>query len=346
LTVAEPPSASEAPAQEQAELAICRNCGAPTAGAFCPRCGQETNLRLPTLREFLREAAGRYVAFDGRFWRTLIALAFRPGRLTREYFAGRRRRYIRPARLYLFATLVFFAVSRFYVEPAHLVQFDPDKPARTSSKKAAKPASSEAASAKVDVPKPPAPKGDSTGTEEGQDEGKDEGKGAGVFIDDEMNLHLPEAMPGATTLKSRWERFQHLSTSEKENQIVDGMLRYGPYAMFALLPAFALLLKLAYFGRYKRYPNRPRLYGEHLVFATHDHAFFFVAATAALLVPSGWPRAIVIVWMVVYLFGSLRRTYGGSLAGTILRAGFLFVSYSVLIALATGGLVAAAVLLR
>ena len=27
-----------------------------------------------------------------------------------------------------------------------------------------------------------------------------------------------------------------------------GMLRYGPYAMFLLLPAFALLLKALYFG--------------------------------------------------------------------------------------------------
>jgi hypothetical protein len=49
----------------------------------------------------LREAAGRYVALDGRMWRTLIGLFFRPGFLSREYFAGRRRRYIRPARLFL-----------------------------------------------------------------------------------------------------------------------------------------------------------------------------------------------------------------------------------------------------
>jgi hypothetical protein len=342
--VAESPSPSEASAPEQAELARCRNCGAPTTGAFCPQCGQETNLRLPTLREFLREAAGRYVAFDGRFWRTMFALTFRPGRLTREYFAGRRRRYIRPARLYLFATLVFFAVSRLYVEPAHVVKLDPDKPARTSAKKAAaeKSANAKAAPPGSEAPSADAPKDETARSEDKQGAAEQ----TGVLIDDEMNLHLPEAMPGAATLKSRWERFQHLPTNEKEDQIVDGMLRYGPYAMFALLPAFALLLKLAYFGRYKRYPSRPRLYGEHLVFATHDHAFFFVAATAALLVPSGWLRAIVIAWIVVYLFRSLRKTYGGSLAGTILRAGFLFVFYSVLIALATGGLVAAAVLLR
>jgi hypothetical protein len=84
----------------------CRNCSAPVDGKYCATCGQETALRLPTLREFVREAAGRYVALDGRFWRTVFALLARPGFLTREYLAGRRRRYVRPARLYLFATLI------------------------------------------------------------------------------------------------------------------------------------------------------------------------------------------------------------------------------------------------
>ena len=63
--------------------ALCRNCGAAAPGAFCPSCGQETSLALPTVRAMLREAAGRYVAFDGRMWRTLAALVARPGLLTR-----------------------------------------------------------------------------------------------------------------------------------------------------------------------------------------------------------------------------------------------------------------------
>src|SRR5215472_17392273 len=122
-------AAADATASSATEVTRCSNCRAPVTGAFCANCGQETNLRLPTLREFTREAAGRYVAFDGRFWRSLIALFFRPGRLTREYLAGRRRRYVRPARLYLFSTLVFFAVSRFFVSP---LNFEVGDEARSS----------------------------------------------------------------------------------------------------------------------------------------------------------------------------------------------------------------------
>jgi hypothetical protein len=312
------PASAAATDSSATEPTRCHNCTAPVAGRFCANCGQETELRLPTLREFTREAAGRYVALDGRFWRTMVALFFRPGRLTREYLAGRRRRYIRPARLYLFATLVFFAVSRFYVEPTDLTRLDSATKASDIAK----------APPKVQRPK------DADAEERG------------LHIDDDMNLQLPEDLPGASNLKKRWQRFEHLSPGEKEEQIVDGMLRYGPYAMFALVPAFALLLKLAYLGRHRPYPHRPRLFGEHMVFAAHNHAFFFVSCTVALLAPAGWLRAIVIGWMLIYLFRSLRTVYGGSMIGAFLRAFLLFVFYSILVGLATGGLVVAAVLLR
>jgi len=52
----------------------CRNCGAHATSHFCPNCGQETRVALPTFGAFMREAAGRYVAMDGRLWRTLAVL--------------------------------------------------------------------------------------------------------------------------------------------------------------------------------------------------------------------------------------------------------------------------------
>ena len=98
----------------------CRNCGAAAPGHYCPNCGQETRIALPTFAAFMREAAGRYVALDGRMWRTLYSLVARPGFLTQEYFAGRRRRYIRPARLFLVLWLLLFATLGFVQSPADL----------------------------------------------------------------------------------------------------------------------------------------------------------------------------------------------------------------------------------
>ena len=46
--------------------------------------------------------------------------------------------------------------------------------------------------------------------------------------------------------KGAWDK---LSAADKQAQIVDGIFRYGPYAMFVLLPAFALtVLPIAYLG--------------------------------------------------------------------------------------------------
>src|SRR6476646_4800185 len=280
----------------------CRNCGAPVDGAYCASCGQETALRLPTLREFVREAAGRYVALDGQLWRPVFALLARPGCLTREYLAGRRRRYIRPARLYLFATLIFFAVTRLLVGPIEIFEVHPDT----------------AEEAKHLSPE----------------------KGFDLQIDSDSVI-------GSQALQKRWNRFNSLSKKEKAEQLGDGILRYAPYAMFVLLPAFALLLKLVYLGRGRRYPRRPRLYGEHLVFAAYDHAFVFVAATVMLLVVGRTLAITVGVWIVaLYLLLSMRSVYGGSWVGLLLRAFVLFISYTVLVGLATAGLVVAAILLR
>ena len=90
----------------------CRNCGAQAPRKFCPECGQETTLHPPTLGEFLHEFVGHYVALEGSLWRTLALLLARPGRLTREYLDGRRRRYVLPLRLYLTASFVFFLVLK------------------------------------------------------------------------------------------------------------------------------------------------------------------------------------------------------------------------------------------
>lgn len=90
---------------------ICASCHAPLAPTdrYCRRCGQAARPHAPTLREFVHEFVSHYVALDGGvLWRSLGALLLQPGRLAREYFAGRRTRYVSPLRLYLTASILFF----------------------------------------------------------------------------------------------------------------------------------------------------------------------------------------------------------------------------------------------
>ena len=61
------------------------------------------------MREFAHEFVAHNVALEGALWRTLVALVWHPGRLTAEYFAGRRAHYVAPLRLYLTFSLILFA---------------------------------------------------------------------------------------------------------------------------------------------------------------------------------------------------------------------------------------------
>jgi Protein of unknown function (DUF3667) len=93
----------------------CLNCGAAFGvprPRFCPACGQESNVKPPTLGEFVQQFGGAYFATEGALWRTLKLLLFRPGELTRQYLAGRRKHYVLPLRLYLSISLVTLLLLR------------------------------------------------------------------------------------------------------------------------------------------------------------------------------------------------------------------------------------------
>ncbi len=86
----------------------CANCGAPVPGRYCGACGQRAEPELPTVARLAGEAAEVLTHADSRLWRTLAALLFRPGYLTRQFLDGRRATYLPPFRLYLVLSVGFF----------------------------------------------------------------------------------------------------------------------------------------------------------------------------------------------------------------------------------------------
>ena len=63
-----------------------------------------------SLRGFFHDFVQGLFNFEGKFWRTLPMLVWRPGELTRRYIAGERARFISPVALYLFTVFLMFAV--------------------------------------------------------------------------------------------------------------------------------------------------------------------------------------------------------------------------------------------
>src|SRR5688500_10009099 len=98
----------------------CLNCGDTSIGWYCPTCGQRKMDVAISLRRMLMEALEDQLSLSSSLPRTIGALFFRPGHLTREYVQGRIVRYIPPFRLYLVSSLIFFLILPLIANPVQL----------------------------------------------------------------------------------------------------------------------------------------------------------------------------------------------------------------------------------
>lgn len=94
--------------------------------------------------------------------------------------------------------------------------------------------------------------------------------------------------------------------------------------MFVLLPSFALWLWLVY-------RNRRLRYTEHLVFALHLHAFWFLMLGLALI-DVGWITAVASIAVPAYTLLAMRRVYGGRWWPILLRAALVSTWYGIAMA--------------
>ena len=99
--------AGEAPAS-------CASCGNAVVGSYCSRCGEEVlDPGKLTLRYFLSHTVvHELLNLDGKIWRTLRLLLFRPAFLALEYAAGRRRLYVNPLRVLIVAIIVYVLATQ------------------------------------------------------------------------------------------------------------------------------------------------------------------------------------------------------------------------------------------
>ncbi len=287
----------------------CLNCGATLATPrprFCGSCGQETNLKPPTLGEFLQQFGGAYFSTEGALWRTLRLLLTQPGELTRQYLAGRRKHYVLPLRLYLTISVIVLLLLRLV--------------------------------ATINI-----------------DDGRDKAAGAkpkpGVTVstgatDKELNNLVVNLGSGRAGMKDgaffcenlpQWvcKRIQRRVDIDPK-ALTREMLALGERfvgnvgsAMFVLLPSFALWLRLVYWNRGLRYT-------EHLVFALHIHAFWFLAL-AVVMTNVWWLVAIACTSVPWYTLAAMRRVYGGRRWPRLLRAMLVSTLYGITLMLAVTG---------
>ena len=330
---------------------VCANCGQPLAGEYCAACGQRHEPHVHTVGHFAGEAFESISHADSRVWRTLLYLLTKPGFLTREFFAGRRVRYLPPFRLYLVISVLFFLVvgigggnddevaiekprtaEEIAAVSAVADQFATQNFAGMSDDARAKVAQqlrSIAAKqkAELEAQKTPAAAPGGKPDEDGASKDDDvnimtgEGVENGIagFCKDFRTANATDKTPDNANRRNvlRWcKRFEERGVGA----VGEGIAHNIPRAMFVFLPLLALCMRLMYW-RPKRY------YVEHLLFMVHNHAFVFLALALVMLIgmipgvgdyawPLYWATFFYMAW---YIYRAMRNVYQQGRALTIIK---------------------------
>jgi hypothetical protein len=242
--------ASSPAASRAVQSRCCTNCGLAFAAlfgdatpAYCPACGQESNVQPPTLRELAQQFGGAYLSTEGALWRTLKLLLTRPGELTVQYLAGRRKHYVLPLRLYLTVSVVVLLLLRFLGGAAAVKGLD--DPRLATAVTAAKP------SVMLTL----------------------YGSRAGLRDGTFYCFLLPDLV--CERLRQRIESNPRAFV-EDLRLLNERLVANLGTLMFVMLPVFAL-------GLHGLYRNRQMRYTAHLVHALHLHAFWFLMLPVLLI---------------------------------------------------------------
>jgi hypothetical protein len=318
--------------QRDQPLTHCENCGGELQGHWCAQCGQPAIDYRRSFRHVIADLLNEFLNWDSKFFTTIALLILKPWRLTNEFLAGKRVRYVNPLRLYLLASILFFFAVNY---GARDLRFEPGKlgpkdraeleadlkkgdlpPAAREELEALlrdsspSPASEPSANTPSPVPSaspnasPPSPAPE---TDKRKQEYGKIGERPFVFSD------------GAKS-STPFERWIEARAKEKMGEhgtkmglFISTLFSNLPYMMLCCIPLFAFVLKLLYIRRHI-------LYIDHLIYALHIHTFAYttvmliVLATIGLnrVIPgpiAGWTIALLWIGFIVQIFLSIRRVY-------------------------------------
>src|SRR5213595_4112742 len=109
---------------QRTPLTHCENCGAELHGHWCAKCGQPAIEYRRSFRHVVADLLNEFLNWDSKFFTTIALLILKPWRLTNEFLAGKRVRYVNPLRLYLLASILFFFAVNY---GAKGIRIDPTK---------------------------------------------------------------------------------------------------------------------------------------------------------------------------------------------------------------------------
>ena len=268
----------------------CENCHSKLNGLYCSQCGQK-NIEPLKIKEIIIDFFDTFFSLDFRIFSTLKFLVFKPGFLAKEYWAGRREKYLPPLRLYLIISFFTFVILPF-ITPLTLG------------------------------------KGFLCVTSEEQKQNAPEGYALLEFygFDSSINFYKDKFEKGEVS-EEYFEDISKYTNMLREGMdiaferriTVDNMLtQYIPMAMFLMMPFLAVLMHLIL------YRNKDLFYIHHLIASVHLHSFMFLNLFILLLIVPIIPDSIgiwvIIIPPIIYFILSFKNTYNDNWFKSIIKS--------------------------
>jgi len=291
----------------------CLNCGHTLQGPWCHHCGQPVKGMVRHFTSIIGDVADTLFEYDGRIWRTLVPLYFRPGQITCDFVAGRRMRYVLPFRLFFVLSVVTFLMLQFVFVPRGIgftlsgnsafnqldtreavlserdqalselqqtlqaLEADPLTRSGAAGVRTAMTAVYRDANRRLEElgHEPEALPENARGSDLPVAE-----SGTMPWVAGEEEIDLAWLPPWANDQLNTWA--QRAATNieragEDPSRLTREMFNLLPIVLFVLMPVFALMLKCFYIFS-------GRLYMEHLIVALHSHSFLFLGILMSGLV--------------------------------------------------------------
>lgn len=316
---------------------LCQSCHClvEEEAKFCSVCGQKKILKTLSLKELIGDFFSNIFSLDSKFFRTFGLLIFVPGKLSKEYAAGRRQLYYTPIRLFLFWLTLAFVLLNFVLSGVQKTSNEMDREIQIGAYK-------DSLRNQLDL----------------------------VLVDSISQQKLDSLLPQNSLSKSMGESFfsiagdsfkardLHALGAEKVikkykiqgffkqqvvHQLIKATKKPGDFQMYLIshlswmllvsIPLIALVLKLLYL-------RRKKLYIEHLVYTLHWHTFLFISCCVLFIVllskPSldyFWPIFYTSIATGLYLFLSLKTVYQQSFLKTSFKIMLLLIAYPLIISI-------------
>jgi hypothetical protein len=289
--------------------AACLNCGTPLVGPHCHQCGQHAHVHR-TLGAFFHDFAHGVLHFEGKIWRTLPLLVWKPGELTRRYIDGQRASFVSPIALFLFCVFLMFAVMGWTGSLDSMAGKGSDKDlAIAVQEDQGKVATLEAARAELAKQGQPTAEIDKQLSEAKNDL-------AGVQSVQQLKagkintsaVKVSNDMPG-------WMR--RLAAKGGENpELLFYKIKTDAYKFsWALIPVSVPFVWLLF-----PFSRRFKLY-DHTVFVTYSLCFMMLLLSFGTVVALVSAAVAGFLWFVppIHMYRQLRGAYGVSVAGALWR---------------------------